>query len=244
MLSAMATPAQIEANQKNARKSTGPRTVEGKAAVAQNRTTHGLSGAFTVLPCEDMETFNALLDEYLNEYRPVTPTERFLVTELVQAQWRVMRADAIEAEVLNPGDNPTYAGIADMFRESGALDRLTRYAQTARRAFYKAQEKLQRLREFEFRLRREETRERRAAASVKAPPPSEERTVLTPMPPALQTELENHFRRDPDFDPDKDASQMSKALRRWFKNNPAPAPRGNCDSKPNVTSPATRKRAA
>ena len=36
------------------------------------------------------------------------------------------------------------------------------------------------------------------------------------MPASLAAELERHKRRDPDFDPGHDRSQMSKELRRWF----------------------------
>ena len=41
----MATRAQIEANRRNARRSTGPRTAEGKAASSRNAVTHGLTVA-------------------------------------------------------------------------------------------------------------------------------------------------------------------------------------------------------
>ena len=216
----MATPAQIHANQQNAQHSTGPRTPEGKAAVSQNRTTHGLAGAFRVLPCEDNDAYQRLLDDYGAEYDPATPSERFFVTELAQAQWRIQRADAIEAELLQPGDNPAYAAFADKFRNAGhALDRLGRYAAAARRAYYKAQEKLQQLRRDYIRDRREETRdyERQMQAYVEAPPPSSNRPIPIPMPPDLKRELENHYRRYPDFDPALDASQMSKRLRKWFE---------------------------
>src|SRR5687768_14174070 len=141
----MATPAQIAANRINAHRSTGPRTPEGKSAVAQNRTTHGFTGAFSVLPCEDRDAYRELLEAYIDEYRPDTPTQRFFVTELAQAQWRLMRADAIEAELLNPGGNATYAAVAEAFRDGDALTRLGCYAQSARRAYYKAQEKLENL---------------------------------------------------------------------------------------------------
>ncbi|HEY7615839.1 MAG TPA: hypothetical protein VH744_03475, partial [Terriglobales bacterium] len=61
----MATLAQIAANRANAQLSTGPRTEAGKAAVAQNRATHGLSGAaFFLLPHEDEAEFQALVAAY------------------------------------------------------------------------------------------------------------------------------------------------------------------------------------
>jgi hypothetical protein len=49
----MATSAQIEANRRNAGKSTGPKSAEGKAAVAQNAVRHGLTGQIDVVSWED-----------------------------------------------------------------------------------------------------------------------------------------------------------------------------------------------
>jgi hypothetical protein len=46
----MATAAQIHANRANAQKSTGPRTAEGKAKVAQNAVQHGLLAQRTIVP--------------------------------------------------------------------------------------------------------------------------------------------------------------------------------------------------
>jgi hypothetical protein len=202
----MATPAQIDANRLNAQFSTGPRTPEGKTAAAQNRTSHGLTGAFSVLPCEDRDEYKQLLDSYLDEYCPATPTEHFFVTELAQAEWRIMRADAIEAELLNPGDDPTYAAVAEYFRDSDALARLGRYAQAARRAYYKAHEKLQSL-------------PRQAAKPTLIEPPRE--APPSGLPDNFQREFDALRRRDPEFDPTRHASQMSKELRRWFERHRA-----------------------
>ena len=52
----MSTPAQILANQQNAQNSTGPRTPEGKATVAQNATKHGLAATYPVIRSEEEQT--------------------------------------------------------------------------------------------------------------------------------------------------------------------------------------------
>ena len=57
----MATRAQIKANRNNAKKSTGPRTEEGKAVVAKNALKHGLLARDTVLPGEDPANFDRQL---------------------------------------------------------------------------------------------------------------------------------------------------------------------------------------
>ena len=53
----MSTPAQIQANRQNAQKSTGPRTPQGKAVVAQNALKHGLLARQAVIVGEDQGQF-------------------------------------------------------------------------------------------------------------------------------------------------------------------------------------------
>jgi hypothetical protein len=56
----MATEAQINANRRNAKKSTGPRTSVGKERSSRNALQHGLLARESVLPDEDGEEFDAL----------------------------------------------------------------------------------------------------------------------------------------------------------------------------------------
>ena len=49
----MTSDKQIEANRRNARKSTGPRTQEGKARVGNNAVKHGLLSQDVLVPGED-----------------------------------------------------------------------------------------------------------------------------------------------------------------------------------------------
>jgi len=87
-----------EANRRNAQKSTGPRTPEGKARSSQNATTHGLSSLSNsplnpacLLHMEDKDQFLGLLNEYMVTYRPEHRDELDLLTEAVFAKWRQQR---------------------------------------------------------------------------------------------------------------------------------------------------------
>ena len=68
----MSTQAQILANRRNARKSTGPKTPEGKATVAKNATKHGLFARQNVVISENQADFDALRDDMLAELRGST----------------------------------------------------------------------------------------------------------------------------------------------------------------------------
>ena len=57
----MATHAQVQANRKNSRLSTGPRTTKGKAASSRNAVSHGLNSVDPVLLHEDRARFEALV---------------------------------------------------------------------------------------------------------------------------------------------------------------------------------------
>ncbi len=88
----------MDANRRNAQKSTGPRTPAGKAKSSANATTHGLSSPScnplapgTLLHTEDPATFQTLLDEYVFTYQPQHRDEYDLLTEAVYAKWRQQR---------------------------------------------------------------------------------------------------------------------------------------------------------
>ena len=99
----------IEANRRNAQKSTGPRTDQGKAKSALNSTTHGFSSfdgpplsPRSFLAIEDQSRFEAMLARYVDTYRPQHPDEHDLLTEAVYAKWRQQRiwiAETAQIEV-------------------------------------------------------------------------------------------------------------------------------------------------
>ena len=78
----MTTDIQIASNRENARGSSGPRTSEGKAIVARNGLTHGLTGRFQLLDGESPEILDNLLARLTAEHRPAGEAESFPVRQL------------------------------------------------------------------------------------------------------------------------------------------------------------------
>ena len=88
----MATEAQVAANWLNAQKSTGPRTPEGKAVVAQNAVKHGLLAREGVLRGEDWEEFARHREALMEELNPTGALEVILAARIVDLTWRLHRA--------------------------------------------------------------------------------------------------------------------------------------------------------
>jgi len=97
----MTTQAQLLANRRNAQKSTGPRTAEGKAAVAKNATKHGLFARMDVVISENQADFDAFRDEMLAELDPVGTMESFLAGRIVGLTWRLQRAERMQNELID-----------------------------------------------------------------------------------------------------------------------------------------------
>jgi hypothetical protein len=118
--------AQLAARRANARLSTGPRTPEGKAIAALNSVQHGLCSHAAVLPGESVEEFQATLDGWIHELKPVDAHERELVYNMVCASiaiQRVRKADnaAVSARVRDAGDTWVDARAAGLKALVGAL---------------------------------------------------------------------------------------------------------------------------
>ena len=96
----MTSDKQIEANRRNALKSTGPKTPEGKAAVRLNAVRHGLLSRETLLPGEDEEALRELGQNLRAELQPVGELENHLVDRLVSACWRLRRLRRVEAGIV------------------------------------------------------------------------------------------------------------------------------------------------
>ena len=157
----MATEKQIAANRLNARKSTGPRTPEGRAAVRLNGVTHGLTAETLVLKTENETDFTALVESLETEHQPATPTEEILVAQLALAAWRLRRLHHMEAgyykfRLKEQDDFATLKKLDDTHRlgrlansetTTKTMTVLGRQEARLERSLYKALHELQRLRQ-------------------------------------------------------------------------------------------------
>lgn len=96
----MATEKQISANQANAQKSSGPKSVAGKARSRRNSIKHGLLSKELVLGWEDEKEFNKLLNALIVEHRPEGATETLLVEQMAIAFWKMARLTGMERAVM------------------------------------------------------------------------------------------------------------------------------------------------
>jgi hypothetical protein len=132
----MASLKQIEANRRNALRSTGPKTPEGKAAVRHNSLRHGLRASLVVLPGENCKEFDQLCEDLEKDWQPETQLERIHLERMAVNHWQLVQLHVRQNSLLEQVDAKEQARLLDMFLR--AQNRLER-------AFDRAQLTLQRL---------------------------------------------------------------------------------------------------
>ncbi|HJT87424.1 MAG TPA: hypothetical protein VJ732_06195 [Bryobacteraceae bacterium] len=178
----MSTLRQIEANRRNARSSTGPRSAEGKAVSRFNALKSGIHAQAEVIPGEDPAELEALTADYHRQFQPAAPLEVFLVDALVHADWQLRRLRRVEAQLWQHRIEETqrlgfhlsentplgqiYQSSADFFT------RLQRRIDAAERSYYRALKELQKLQAAAGPLP-EEAGEPEAAPEAPEPSPAE-----------------------------------------------------------------------
>ena len=91
---------QIESNRRNAQKSTGPKTDDGKARASRSAVRHGLTAETVIKLLEDPDDYRAFEQAVTADYDAETAVERELVLRLASLLWRLRRATAIETGLL------------------------------------------------------------------------------------------------------------------------------------------------
>lgn len=95
------TSRKLEANRRNAKRSTGPRTERGRHIAKFNAVTLGLFAKHVVIPVFDgynaEEDFQSLLDGLHQDFQPTGFYEEWLVVKIAECMWRLRRATRCES---------------------------------------------------------------------------------------------------------------------------------------------------
>ena len=121
----MSSLKQIAANRRNALKSTGPTTPEGKDRSRCNAVRHGLTAETVIAALEDAEDYQAFEAAVIADYDAESAVERELVLRLASVLWRLRRATGIETAIFESvtaeagklehgSSNPTVVEAADI----------------------------------------------------------------------------------------------------------------------------------
>ena len=145
----MASPAQILANRENAKRSSGPKTQEGKQSASRNSVRHGLTGTQIIMPGEAAAAYEQLRQGLHDAHQPADEAELILVDQIAANAWRLMRAQRVETAFLAKlaeGSNDPDVAIATAFLEKPKeVSRMHRYVAAAQNAYYRAMSQLVKL---------------------------------------------------------------------------------------------------
>ena len=100
----MSSLKQIVANRRNALKSTGPTTPEGKQHARCNAVRHGLTAETVIGVLEDANDYAAFEAAVTADYDAESAVERELVLRLASVLWRLRRATGIETALFELRD--------------------------------------------------------------------------------------------------------------------------------------------
>ena len=111
----------LQANRKNAKKSTGPKTPEGKAKSSRNALKHGLLAQQILIndddPNEKTEDFEQLLNDLIDELKPQGSIENLLVERIAICYWRLRRVLRYEAQSIRDLRQDEYNPYATVIRQ-------------------------------------------------------------------------------------------------------------------------------
>ena len=100
-----ASEKQKAANRRNAQKSTGPTSAEGKLVASRNAIKHGLHACDIILKSphlsEDRTQYEQLLDSLIDELQPQGIMQEHLVLKIANALWRYRRVINAETARIN-----------------------------------------------------------------------------------------------------------------------------------------------
>jgi hypothetical protein len=143
----MATEAQINANRDNAQLSTGPRSIEGKAASSQNALRHGLASRGIVIVPGQEEDFQKLESDLRVTLKPEGPLQELIFRRALTASWTLFRCGLAEVHLYGDlAGKPDLDPILDIVNQDH-YTRIRKYARESESSFYRAIRELAKLQE-------------------------------------------------------------------------------------------------
>jgi len=92
---------QLLANRRNAKKSTGPKTREGKLTTSKNAIQHGLDAEKFVVIGEKINDLIEFRDRLIDHLKPQGIQEEIIVSKIIDVAIRLRRIPIIEAGIFN-----------------------------------------------------------------------------------------------------------------------------------------------
>ena len=92
---------QIDANQRNAQKSTGPKTKEGKAKSAMNSIKYGIYSDQFLIKGEKKEDLDEYSNDLINWLNPSNPVLFDIVSQIIFSGWAARRYMIVESKIIN-----------------------------------------------------------------------------------------------------------------------------------------------
>jgi hypothetical protein len=129
----MASQKQLEANRLNAAKSTGPRSLQGKARSSMNALKSGIDAQSQIIRGENVAALDALAVDYYHRFHPTTPEQRMLVDTLVDAEWLLRRFRKVEAQLWEKEALSAYKPNQDVILAQAYWSGVDRFARLQRR---------------------------------------------------------------------------------------------------------------
>ena len=108
----MASEKKIEANRRNAQKSTGPKSAEGKSRSRFNALKHGMRANLLVLPGEDALACQGRVDGWIDSLKPRNEAEQYLVDRAARVSWQLDRIERAHVARLTANINNATADAA------------------------------------------------------------------------------------------------------------------------------------
>jgi hypothetical protein len=134
----MSTEKQIAANRRNALKSTGPSSEEGKTVSRFNAVRHGLRAQSDRVSIGNLDELRQIQRDFHQSFQPQNPRQTDWVDDMAFARWQLLRWQRAETQELN---EPTHT---DPLRQARLLELFSWRQGRHQRAFMKAFERYRR----------------------------------------------------------------------------------------------------